>query len=94
MLQVSTVRSCALAQFTRAAWYRKSTARDQRALALRIRDIAHARPRFGYQRITVMLRREGWAVNRKRVRRLYRERKRRKRNPAFYVFPTPERPKS
>jgi len=53
---VSTVRSCRLAQFTRAAWYRKSTARDQRALALCIRDIAHVRPRFGYQRITVMLR--------------------------------------
>lgn len=69
---MSTVRSCRLAQFTRAAWYRKSTARDQSALALRIRDIANARPRFGYQRITVMLRREGWPVNRKRVRRLYR----------------------
>jgi putative transposase len=69
---VSTVRACRLAQFTRAAWYRKRTARDQSALALRIRDIAHARPRFGYQRITVMLRREGWLVNRKRVRRLYR----------------------
>jgi putative transposase len=39
---------------------------------MRIRDLAHARPRFGYQRITVLLRREGWAVNRKRVRRLYR----------------------
>jgi putative transposase len=69
---VSTVRSCQLAQFTRSAWYRKSTARDQSALALRIRDLAHARPRFGYQRITVLLRREGWPVNRKRVRRLYR----------------------
>lgn len=44
--QVSTVRSCRLAQFTRAAWYRRSTARDQSALALRIRDIAHARLRF------------------------------------------------
>ena len=69
---MSTVRSCRLAQFTRAAWYRKSTARDQSALAMRIRDLAHARPRFGYQRITVLLRREGWRVNRKRVRRLYR----------------------
>jgi putative transposase len=39
---------------------------------LRIREIAHARPRFGYQRIHVMLRREGWPVNKKRVRRLYR----------------------
>jgi putative transposase len=70
--QVSTVRSCRLGQFTRAAWYRKSKARDQSVLALRIRDIAHARPRFGFERITVMLRREGWLVNRKRVRRLYR----------------------
>ena len=69
---MSTVRSCRLAQFTRAAWYRKSTARDQSALAMRIRELAHARPRFGYQRITVLLRREGWRVNRKRVRRLYR----------------------
>jgi putative transposase len=39
---------------------------------VRIRDIAHQRPRFGYQRIHVMLRREGWPVNKKRVRRLYR----------------------
>ena len=70
--QVSTVRSCRLAQFTRAAWYRKSTAQEQAPLAMRIRDLAHARPRFGYQRITVLLRRGGWPVNRKRVRRLYR----------------------
>lgn len=39
---------------------------------MRIRDIAHQRPRFGYLRIHVMLRREGWPVNKKRVRRLYR----------------------
>lgn len=39
---------------------------------MRIRDLAHARPRFGYNRIWAMLRREGWLVNRKRVRRLYR----------------------
>ncbi|MBX9607155.1 MAG: IS3 family transposase, partial [Gammaproteobacteria bacterium] len=70
--QVSTVRSCRLAQFTRAAWYRQSTAQDQTPLAMRIRDLAHARPRLGYQRIAVLLRREGWPVNRKRVRRLYR----------------------
>jgi transposase InsO family protein len=38
---------------------------------MRIRDLAQARPRFGYERITVMLRREGWAVGRKRVHRLY-----------------------
>jgi putative transposase len=61
-----------LAQFGRASWYRRSRAKDQTALRLRIRDLAHARPRFGSLRIWVLLRREGWQVNRKRVRRLYR----------------------
>lgn len=70
--QVSCVRACRLAQFSRAAWYRRSRARDQSALLLRIREIAHARPRFGGLRIWVLLRREGWRVNHKRVRRLYR----------------------
>ncbi|MDB4875584.1 MAG: family transposase [Gemmatimonadetes bacterium] len=31
-----------------------------------------ARPRFGYNRLHILLRREGWRVNKKRVRRLYR----------------------
>lgn len=39
---------------------------------MRIRDIALARPRFGYERIWILLRREGWHVNRKRIHRLYR----------------------
>jgi putative transposase len=37
-----------------------------------MREIAYARPRFGYLRIHVMLRREGWPVNKKRVHRWYR----------------------
>lgn len=69
---MSCARACRLAQFGRASWYRRSQAKDQSALRMRIRDLAHARPRFGYQRIWVLLRREGWPVNRKRVRRLYR----------------------
>jgi putative transposase len=43
------------------------------ALRLRLRDLAAARPRFGYRRLHIMLRREGWAVNHKRIYRLYRE---------------------
>jgi putative transposase len=69
---VSCARACRLAQFSRAAWYRKSRAKDQTALQVRILDLAHAQPRFGYQRIWVLLRREGWVINRKRVRWLYR----------------------
>ena len=41
-------------------------------MRIRIRDLAQARPRFGYLRIWVLLRREGWVGNHKRVRRLYR----------------------
>lgn len=66
------LRACHLAGVSRAAWYKRSRAKDQRALCLRIRELAHARPRFGYQRIHVLLRREGWLVNKERVRRLYR----------------------
>jgi putative transposase len=46
--QVATVRACRLARFSRAGFYRRSTAKDRSALRLRIREIAHARPRFGY----------------------------------------------
>lgn len=39
----------------------------------RIRDLALARVSYGYLRIHVLLQREGWKVNRKRVYRIYRE---------------------
>jgi putative transposase len=38
---------------------------------MRIREVAQARPRFGYLRIWIMLRREGWTGNKKRIHRLY-----------------------
>ena len=46
---------------------------DQAPLRMRIREIAASRVRYGYQRIYVLLRREGWQVNHKRIHRLYRE---------------------
>jgi putative transposase len=70
--QISCVRACRLGNLSRAGWYKKSKARDQSALRMRIREIAMNRPRFGYERIHIVLRREGWKVNRKRVHRLYR----------------------
>jgi hypothetical protein len=39
---------------------------------VRIRELAQARPLYGYRRIHVLLRRDGWAVNMKPVRRLHR----------------------
>ena len=39
---------------------------------MRIRELVQARPRFGDTRIWILLRREGWRDNKKRVHRLYR----------------------
>jgi putative transposase len=69
--QVSAQRACRLAQFSRASWYRSSRAKDQSGLRMRIREIAMSRPRFGCARIHILLRREGWKVNHKRIHRLY-----------------------
>ncbi len=51
----------------------QSQAPDQTPLRMRLRELALARPRYGYRRLTILLRREGWQVNAKRVYRLYRE---------------------
>ncbi len=45
----------------------------QEALRIRLRELAASRVRFGYRRLTVLLRREGWPVNAKRIYRLYTE---------------------
>ncbi len=39
---------------------------------MRLRELAAARVRYGYRRLHVLLQREGWHVNHKRVYRLYR----------------------
>jgi putative transposase len=46
---------------------------DDEALRERLKALAQERRRFGYRRLYVLLRRQGHAVNRKRVQRLYRE---------------------
>jgi putative transposase len=43
------------------------------ALRTRLGELAEERRRFGYRRLAVLLRRDGWKVNIKRVLRIYRE---------------------
>ena len=50
-----------------------SIKRGDPVLRKRIREIARSRVRYGARRRGVLLRREGWVVNHKRVRRMYRE---------------------
>ena len=66
-------RAGGLLQLNRASWYYRPHRQDDTALRRRLRELAQARPRFGYLRLHVLLRREGWVINRKRVHRLYRE---------------------
>ncbi len=70
--QLSQRRACRLAQVPRATVRYQPRRPKQEALRLRLRALAHARPRFGYRRLAVLLRREQGAVNHKRVYRLYR----------------------
>lgn len=62
-----------LMMINRSTMYHQSRRDPQHALKMRLRELAASRVRFGYRRLTVMLRREGWKVNAKRIYRLYRE---------------------
>ncbi len=81
--------------------YYQSCKRDRGELRVRLRDLAAVRVRYGYRRLHVMLRREGWKVNHKLVYRIYKEeglevrtKKRRKRVSALrVVLPAARMPK-
>jgi putative transposase len=54
--------------------FRYQSCRNERVeLRGRIRELAQSRVRYGYRKILVMLRREGWQVGRHLVYRLYKE---------------------
>lgn len=71
--ELSEKRACGLIGITR--WINRYQSRrdPQDELRMRLRELAASRVRYGYRRLTVLLRREGWKVNTKRVYRLYRE---------------------
>ena len=71
--QVSIRRACRALPVHRSTYHYRSRRAGQAHLSKRIREIAATRVRYGYRRIHVLLRREGWQVNPKRVYRLYRE---------------------
>jgi putative transposase len=66
-------RACGLVGISRSSCRYRGTGRDDGPLQDRLRELAAERRRFGYRRLHVLLTREGWHVNHKRVYRLYRE---------------------
>lgn len=71
--RVSIRRACLALPVDRSTYHYRSRRTGQAQLIERIKEIAATRVRYGYRRIQVLLRREGWRVNTKRVYRLYRE---------------------
>jgi putative transposase len=71
--RVSARRACGLVGCHRATFYYRAKPQDPAPLRMRLRELAAVRPRFGYRRLYILLRREGWRVNHKRIYRLYGE---------------------
>ena len=77
---LSERRACGLIGMHRGSWRYRRRERNEDVLRARLRELAAERPRFGYRRLYIFLRREKtedgtlrWQVNHKRVYRLYRE---------------------
>ena len=70
---VSKRRSCTVTGMPRSTHRYAPVRPSQAALRQKIRDLARSRIRYGYRRIHVLLKREGFHINKKRVYRLYRE---------------------
>ena len=71
--QVSERRACRVLKLQRSVYYYRHRRDPQTELRLRLKDLAAARVRYGYERLHTLLRREGWHINHKRVYRLYHE---------------------
>lgn len=73
--EMSERRACRVLGADRTSVRYQATRPDDDVLRERLKALAQERRRFGYRRLHVLLRREGHAVNKKRVQRLYREEK-------------------
>ena len=101
-LEVSERRACSIIAADRSAVRYLSRRPDDAALRARLRELADQRRRFGYRRLHVLLRSEGWTVNRKKTQRLYgeeglavrRRRSRRRIAVARTPIPKPDGPNS
>lgn len=70
---VSARKACACVRLQRQVFYYQSIRDPLPLLRQRVRELAHARVRYGYRRILVLLQREGWELGKKRLYRIYRE---------------------
>jgi transposase InsO family protein len=70
---VSERRACRVMGADRSTTRYRSRRPDDAALRARLRELAAERRRFGYRRLHILLRGEGYGVSLKKTQRLYRE---------------------
>jgi putative transposase len=66
-------RACRLVKQTRSTQYCRSIKDRRDDLRARMHEIARTRVRYGYRRIHVLLKRDGWKLGKNQMYRLYRE---------------------
>jgi putative transposase len=71
--KVSVRKACRVLRFDPKSYRYRSRRPGQAPLESRIKEICQTRVRYGYRRVHVMLRREGWVINEKKTRRVYNE---------------------
>ena len=71
--RVSVRHACRVVLASRSSHYYCSIKNNDAALRARIKEITQNRVRYGCPRVYVLLRREGWRVNHKKVKRIYQE---------------------
>ena len=75
-LGVSERRACRVVGQSRATQRRQLVIRDDEGpLTRAVIDLATEYGRYGYRRITALLRHQGWSVNHKRIERIWRRRR-------------------
>lgn len=70
---LSERRACRLAGLDRSTFQYRKKGQSDEALRKRLRELADERRRFGYRRLGILLAREGFKVNHKKLFRIYRE---------------------
>ena len=70
---LGVMRACRLIGISRSLYRYEPRRPDDEALRTRLCELAAFKRRYGYRRLLVLVRREGWAVNHKRLYRVYRE---------------------
>jgi len=72
-LGLSQRDACRLVRLARSSYHYLPSQRDDHELRVQLRTLAQQKPRYGYRRLHVLLRRQGWRINHKWTERVYRE---------------------